>query len=94
MNQMVELLQQMSTVQQQLQQQASASSSITTNSSNSRRCQIRTNISFYCWSHGACTHPSPECKSKKPGHQDAATFDNKMGGSTAYCQVINEPTPA
>ena len=94
MNQMVELLQQMSTMQQQLQQQASTSSSITTNSSNSRRRRIRTNTSFYCWSHGACAHPSPQCKSKKPGHQDAATFDNKMGGLTAYCQIITEPTPA
>ena len=43
------------------------------------------NISKYCWSHGACAHPSAECKAKRPGHIDSATFENKQGGSTAYC---------
>ena len=36
----------------------------------------------YCWSHGMCGHSSDQCKSKKPGHIDAATSSNKMGGST------------
>ena len=86
MPQMMELLKQMSTVQQQIQSQ-SASSTVTSNttSSSSRRRRHRTNISFYCWSHGACAHPSPECKNKRPGHQDAVTFDNKLGGSIAFC---------
>ena len=39
----------------------------------------------YCWTHGACSHTSPECNRKAPGHQDAATFTNKLGGSNAYC---------
>ena len=40
----------------------------------------------YCWSHGACAHESKDCFSKKQGHQDQATFNNKMGGSTTRCQ--------
>ena len=39
----------------------------------------------YCWTHGGCSHPSPDCQAKVNGHQDAATFENKMGGSKAYC---------
>ena len=39
----------------------------------------------YCWTHGGCTHDSPDCQGKANGHQDGATFENKMGGSTAYC---------
>lgn len=45
----------------------------------------RRNTSKYCWSHGACAHDSSECQAKKPGHIDSATFENKRGGSTAYC---------
>ena len=45
----------------------------------------RTNTTKYCWSHGACTHSSKECNKKKTGHQDEATFNNKLGGSTYYC---------
>ena len=45
----------------------------------------RNNTSHYCWSHGACAHDGSACKNKKPGHKDVATFDNKMGGSIAYC---------
>ena len=37
----------------------------------------------YCWSCGDfCYHSSPRCRSKKPGHKDEATRDNKMEGST------------
>jgi hypothetical protein len=37
---------------------------------------------FYCWSHGeSTTHDSARCLKKLPGHQDAATSSNKMGGS-------------
>ena len=43
----------------------------------------------YCWTHGACAHDSPQCKSKKTGHKDEATFQNKMGGSTANCNQRN-----
>ena len=91
MSQMVDLLQKMSTMQQKMQNQQSSSTTSISSSSNSgsRRCRI-TNISFYCWSHGACAHPSAEYKIKRPGHQDAAMFENKRGGYTVYCVVINE----
>ena len=39
----------------------------------------------YCWTHGGCTHDSPDCQGKANGHQDGATFANQMGGSKAYC---------
>ena len=39
----------------------------------------------YCWTHGACGHTSHECNSKASGHQDAATLENHMGGSNAFC---------
>jgi hypothetical protein len=52
------------------------------------RC-VRRNTSKYCWTHGACAHTSRECISKAEGHQDGATFTNKMGGNTAYCRGTN-----
>ena len=36
---------------------------------------------FYCWTHGACSHKSKNCKHKATGHKDNATFENRMGGS-------------
>jgi hypothetical protein len=38
----------------------------------------------YCWSHGYLVikdHTSLTCNKKKPGHQDAATRENNMGGN-------------
>ena len=46
----------------------------------------RKNISKYCWTHGACAHGSRECSNKKAGHKDGATFSNKLGGSTRFCE--------
>jgi hypothetical protein len=43
----------------------------------------------YCWTHGICKnrrHNSMTCQNKHADHQDEATADNKMGGST---EVIN-----
>ena len=45
----------------------------------------RRDTSKYCWTHGGCGHLGSGCKSKAPGHKDEATFDNRMGGSNAYC---------
>ena len=45
----------------------------------------RRNTSYYCWTCGKSNHLSKKCKFKVPGHQDLATFENKMGGSKAYC---------
>ena len=36
----------------------------------------------YCWTHGACNHMSPDCRSKADGHQDSSTFQDRKGGST------------
>jgi len=36
----------------------------------------------YCWTHGLCNHISKECKNKREGHKDDATFKNRMGGSS------------
>ncbi len=48
----------------------------------------------YCWSHGGCGHHGRSCRDKQPGHQDDATFENKMGGSTANCPPGNvAPAP-
>jgi hypothetical protein len=43
------------------------------------------NTSLYCWTHGGCGHLGAQCNTKLPGHQDAATFHNKMGGNTHQC---------
>ena len=39
----------------------------------------------YCWSCGCCPHASKNCPNKKTGHQDSATFKNRMGGSNTNC---------
>jgi hypothetical protein len=43
------------------------------------------NTSIYCWTHGGCGHTGVTCTTKLPGHQDSATFCNKMGGNTHNC---------
>jgi hypothetical protein len=48
---------------------------------------------MYCWTHGGCAHLGPSCRNKADGHQDAATFENKMGGSTANCPPGNVAPP-
>ena len=69
---------------QQLQAQLS-SQSVQTPPKNFKR-----KVDHYCWTHGACGHPSNKCRNKKPGHQDNATLDNKMGGSTYYCRIATD----
>ena len=39
----------------------------------------------YCWTHGGSNHSSQDCQRKASGHQDTATFENRLGGSNAYC---------
>ena len=63
------------------------------NNSNKVACQQitvqgqrkRFKTSKYCWSHGACAYSSENCRNKKDGHKDTATFANKMGGSVDFC---------
>ena len=45
----------------------------------------RKKTDIYCWTHGDSNHSLAACNRKAPGHQDAATFKNCMGGSNAYC---------
>ena len=40
----------------------------------------------YCWTHGACGHHGKNCRGKAQGHKDAATFEDKVGGSKAHCK--------
>jgi hypothetical protein len=39
----------------------------------------------YCWSHGYCGHPGPDCRSPREGHQPTATLENRMSGSNLRC---------
>ena len=55
---------------------------------------IRNHVDHYCWTHGVCGHDSKDCRNKKPGHQDSATFDNKLGGSTFFCKDKNTNNPS
>ena len=50
----------------------------------------RKKTDIYCWTHGGSSHTSAQCNRKAPGHQDAATFENRMGGSNAYCPGIKD----
>ena len=47
------------------------------------------NTKFYCWTHGACAHTGKFCNYPAEGHQIEATFANKMGGSTRFCNPTN-----
>ena len=49
----------------------------------------RKNTSKYCWTHGACAHDSHAYTNCADGHQVDATFADKKGGSTLYCQASN-----
>ena len=88
-SQQTELLQQMiqmmQTMQSQLASNITAPASVPSQSANIR---TRHNTSKYCWTHGACAHTGRDCRLKKEGHDDMATFQNRKGGSTAYvCNV-------
>ena len=54
------------------------------------RKRIRRILDHYCWTHGAGNHKSCDCRNKKEGHKDNATFDNRMGGSNAYCKLAKK----
>ena len=51
-------------------------------SNRKRKKKRNPNQLKYCHTHGTCNHDSPECRSKAEGHEDEATFANRMGGST------------
>ena len=48
----------------------------------------------YCWTHGVTTnmeHKSGTCENQHTDHQDAANFDNHMGGSEHICRSGQNP---
>ena len=60
------------------------------NNNNNRSSKFVRDVSHYCYTHGACSHDSKDCFKVDNNHNNNATFDNKMGGSTAYCKNSNE----
>ena len=89
MTQMSQLIQQMNAMQHQINNADNNTIIRQSSSSVPRQHRLRTNTSKYCWSHGAYAHTSQQCRSKKSGHRDDATFTNKLGGSTVYCNNSN-----
>ena len=53
----------------------------------STQTRTRRVLTSYCWTHGAGNHKSADCRNKKDGHKDNATFDNRMNGSSAFCRA-------
>ena len=51
-----------------------------------RNGPTRRNVSYYCWSHGACAHPGTYCMTPLPGHVANATFQNRYNGCTDFCE--------
>ena len=45
----------------------------------------RANMPKYCWTHGGCSHTSQECNTRAEGHFRDKTFNNRQGGSNAFC---------
>ena len=54
-------------------------------SQNNAPTQTRKKPRKYCWTHGWCAHAGVDCNAKADGHQDEATLQNRMGGSTKNC---------
>ena len=78
----------------QMQQSLATTDTSTGNNRRGRRTPKKTpdNASFnrsqtdkYCWTHGACGHASSVCRAPASGHKQDATFENRMGGSNAFC---------
>ena len=72
---------------QMIQLKASNGGNATPDNQNPHRSHFRhcRNLSSYCWTHGACSHQSKDCRNKRQGHKDEASVANKLGGSTSYC---------
>ena len=77
------LLQQMMQMMQVMQQQMTTQQPSRVSGSQTAQHQ-HTKTNKYCRTHGACAHASADCRSKKPGHKDDATFRDMKGGCTDY----------
>ncbi|GKY95277.1 hypothetical protein MPSEU_000489700 [Mayamaea pseudoterrestris] len=51
-------------------------------------------VKKYCHSHGYCGHTSMQCNRRSPGHQEAATSANKMGGNETNFVYRNQRSRA
>ena len=74
--------QQMAMMQQLMMQQIAMSQQTDSTSTSSHKNKRKWNQQKYCWTHGACNHNSPDCRTKADRHQDSATFQHCKGGST------------
>ena len=71
------------------------SSSWATKNRKFTRNQRLFNNTNYCWTHGcdvAPKHTSETCKMTGTGHIKTATINNRMGGSSLYCNLVGNPT--
>ena len=62
--------------------------SIADSNQQRRSSDYNRNSEHYCWSHGRTRNPnhtSSNCRNKKEGHVDAATLNDKQGGSNRFC---------
>ena len=84
-NDLVALIKQLQLEVKQLKETKLGPVSDTGTGSTERKQYERTVTNKYCWSHGGCTHLGKDCRKKRKGHKDEATFNNKMGGSIYYC---------
>jgi hypothetical protein len=53
------------------------------------RSNSRKQTRGYCWTHGACAHPSNRCNTPAEGHQALATFEHMLNGSKNGCYWLN-----
>ena len=60
------------------------------NSQNNRPSAFARDVRHYCSTHGACNRESKECFRPGDNHNNNATFENKLGGSTANCKNQNK----
>ena len=60
------------------------------NNNNNNNNNNRFKRDKYCWSHGACNHDSKSCRRRLEGHQEEATFNNRMGGSNRFCKKCDD----
>ena len=84
----LKMLQILERIDKKLDERQSSSQTYTRQPTTQTR--TRKVLDCYCWSHGAGNHKSADCRNKKQGHKDNATFKNRMSGSNAYCKVADE----
>ena len=80
--QLVQQMQQMQALMMQMQGQLNSSTSPPPPTGPRRERR-----QYYCWTHGLCYHSGDRCRTKKEGHRDTATLQNKMGGNTRGCST-------